>query len=202
MGKSKDLLTKVFGKKDAEEKESPSNQTDDNPEEGNRQDGSDTLTPPDPTQIHDLTVFGLARRFIVKFGGRVWFCTDSKRCLFYDGKRFSPNESIINGAVRETIEAVFDEAKLDTPLVDEHDVDVSAKDVRKFACRNSTPSAFPAVLKSAATYPEVQATEAEFDANPELLNCRNATVDLRTGESRGHDPKDKLIHMAGGGLSS
>lgn len=37
---------------------------------------------------------------------------------------------------------------------------------------------------------------SEFDADPWLLNVRNGTVDLRTGELREHNPNDLLMHQA------
>src|SRR5947208_2185493 len=36
----------------------------------------------------------------------------------------------------------------------------------------------------------------ELDQNPWLLNCANGTVDLKTGELRGHDPKDLITKLA------
>lgn len=35
-----------------------------------------------------------------------------------------------------------------------------------------------------------------LDRNPWLLNCRNGTVDLRTGELREHDPDDRITKLA------
>lgn len=37
-----------------------------------------------------------------------------------------------------------------------------------------------------------------FDAHPDLLNCRNCVVDLRTGEQLPHDPDLLLTHLTGG----
>src|SRR5262249_13569998 len=37
----------------------------------------------------------------------------------------------------------------------------------------------------------------DLDADPFLLNCRNGTLDLRTGELREHDPADLLTKMTG-----
>ena len=36
----------------------------------------------------------------------------------------------------------------------------------------------------------------EFDADKYLLNCKNGTLDLRSGEFRKHNPEDKLTKMA------
>ena len=37
----------------------------------------------------------------------------------------------------------------------------------------------------------------DFDADPYLFNCRNGTLDLRTGAFHAHDPKDLLSMMSG-----
>lgn len=38
----------------------------------------------------------------------------------------------------------------------------------------------------------------DFDAHPDLLNCENCVVDLRSGDQLPHDPDLLLTHMAGG----
>jgi P4 family phage/plasmid primase-like protien len=38
---------------------------------------------------------------------------------------------------------------------------------------------------------------AEFDAHPDLLNCRNGVVDLRTGQLQPHDPELLITKLAG-----
>lgn len=38
---------------------------------------------------------------------------------------------------------------------------------------------------------------AEFDAEPDLLNCKNGVVDLRTGQLREHDPALRMTKCAG-----
>lgn len=38
----------------------------------------------------------------------------------------------------------------------------------------------------------------EFDAHPDLMNCMNGIVDLRTGELRESDPSMLMTHLAGG----
>ena len=42
--------------------------------------------------------------------------------------------------------------------------------------------------------PLVEATAAEFDTDPNILNCPNGVVDLRTGELRSHSASDRFMH--------
>src|SRR5205823_3085467 len=52
-------------------------------------------------------------------------------------------------------------------------------------------------LTLAGTEPGIVATPDDLDADPFLLNCRNGTLDLRSGELRPHDPADLLTKMTG-----
>lgn len=40
----------------------------------------------------------------------------------------------------------------------------------------------------------VHVSPADFDAEPNLLNCKNGVVDLRTGELMAHDPSQRFMH--------
>lgn len=42
----------------------------------------------------------------------------------------------------------------------------------------------------------VYASPSSFDTNPDLLNCTNGVVDLRTGEMRTHSISDRFMHCA------
>ncbi|MET7720079.1 phage/plasmid primase, P4 family [Streptomyces mirabilis] len=43
----------------------------------------------------------------------------------------------------------------------------------------------------------IQAEDDELDADPDLLNCANCVVDLRTGERRDHDPALMMTRVTG-----
>ncbi len=50
-------------------------------------------------------------------------------------------------------------------------------------------------LTLASTEASIAVTPDDLDADPFLLNCRNGTLDLRTGELRAHDPADLLTKI-------
>src|SRR5512135_408992 len=50
-------------------------------------------------------------------------------------------------------------------------------------------------LTLAGTEPGVAVAPELLDADPWLLNCRNGTLDLRTGELRDHDPVDLITKV-------
>ena len=64
------------------------------------------------------------------------------------------------------------------------------------AKRAESSSGVKGALTLAATEPEIAITPDRLDAHPYLLNCRNAVVDLRTGELLEHDPALLLTKVA------
>lgn len=52
-------------------------------------------------------------------------------------------------------------------------------------------------LKAAATHKDFFSELSEWDANPELLNCRNGVLNLVTGELSEHSPKHLMRWQAG-----
>lgn len=63
-----------------------------------------------------------------------------------------------------------------------------------FAKRTSKHAACRAMINLAAS--DLAVSHESLDAAPWLLNCPNGTVDLRTGELRGHRPGDFLTKLA------
>ncbi|WP_231913841.1 DNA primase family protein [Rhodococcus sp. LB1] len=51
------------------------------------------------------------------------------------------------------------------------------------------------VLSIASKLPQLHRTVADLDADPNLLNTANGTVDLLTGEFRPHDPADRITKV-------
>jgi len=66
------------------------------------------------------------------------------------------------------------------------------------ARRGESSAGVSGALTLAGTEPEVVVTPDNLDADPYLLNCANGTLDLRTGELRGHDPADLITKLAWG----
>lgn len=58
-----------------------------------------------------------------------------------------------------------------------------------------TVSGIKAYLSLVATEPAICMTADRFDANPDLLNCINGTVNLRTGELMPHRREDYITQM-------
>jgi putative DNA primase/helicase len=63
------------------------------------------------------------------------------------------------------------------------------------ARRGESSSGVAGALTLASTEPEISVSPDDLDADPFLLNCANGTLDLRTGELRGHNPADLLTKI-------
>jgi putative DNA primase/helicase len=100
--------------------------------------------------------------------------------LAYDGRKWSPNaDSDLDRAVVEMLRKRVNAAS-----------DQGFDSVRKFCAQNSGRlDGCKRLLSSLVhTLPDV------IDAKPDLLNCPNGVIDLRTGELRPSSPDDLLTH--------
>ena len=66
------------------------------------------------------------------------------------------------------------------------------RSLQKFAGRLHTNAGIMASLELAKAMPELNMTGDQFDANPMLLNCKNGTIDLTTGNLRPHAREDYM----------
>ncbi|MFV0445448.1 MAG: phage/plasmid primase, P4 family [Planctomycetaceae bacterium] len=124
-----------------------------------------------------------ARRLAHWHRDDIRYCHAWKRWLAWDGCRFAPDE---DGAVVRLAKAVADRIWNDARQFDD-------RNALNFAARTASGSGINAMLKLAQS--DVPILPEEMDANRWLLNCRNGTVDLRTGELREHRREDSLTKV-------
>jgi P4 family phage/plasmid primase-like protien len=72
-------------------------------------------------------------------------------------------------------------------------LDAMIPEVAKWAQKSEQLHVVEAALRALKTLLDVPMTS--FDSSPWLLNCRNGTVDLRTGELKAHDPADRITRI-------
>ena len=60
----------------------------------------------------------------------------------------------------------------------------------KWAVQSGADARIAAMKRLARDQPGISVSQRELDVRPFLLNCKNGTLDLRTGELRRHDPAD------------
>jgi putative DNA primase/helicase len=79
---------------------------------------------------------------------------------------------------------------------DGSDDDSRREALRKHASRSQSAGKLKAMLQVAETEREVVIRPEQLDRDPHVLNCKNGTLDLMTGELRPHKREDLLTMLA------
>ncbi|MGM9617493.1 phage/plasmid primase, P4 family [Butyricicoccus sp.] len=155
-------------------------------------DGLSTLDQlkPDTNPRYRTGDIGNGALFADVFKNRALFGFENKRWYVYDGKRWikDPNSLAVMELCKQLADALMHYA---TSLPeDEHSKQYIAE-VTKWRSRSKRET----ILKDATSvYPVMM---DEFDSNPYLFNCKNGTLDLKTGEFHSHTPHDMITMLAG-----
>lgn len=132
---------------------------------------------------------GFGRLFADVFKDIARYVPDRKKWYVYDGSRWIPD--IESAKTIELCKALAD-------AIGHYTADLKDPEARNFwfdmSKKWNTRRNRDIYLKEAqSVYP---ISMREFDANKYLLNCKNGTLDLKTGEFKNHCPEDKLSKIA------
>jgi putative DNA primase/helicase len=135
------------------------------------------------------TDLGNAQRFAVAHAGRVRYVRERRMWLAWNEVRWRRDATgDADRAAKQTARQLLSEAA----AIDDDD---KRKRALKWAFDSQSEPKLRAMLKLAATEPEIALAAGDLDSEPWLLSCANGTIDLCTAELRAHDPAD-LITMA------
>lgn len=145
--------------------------------------------PPDelplPAGINDAE---MADAFGRSIEGRFLHCKELGGWLEWDGHRWE----------RNTTEAIYEEARRYVLDLCEHMLrTATGTDDLRQALRYRSKARIEAVVVLARRLPGIAATADEFDQHPDLLNCPNGVVDLRTGTLSAPNPDLRLTMSTG-----
>jgi putative DNA primase/helicase len=142
----------------------------------------------EPERIYELSDLGNAERFIDQHGRRVRWCPDRKMFLVWDGKRWCWDEAdeVVKLAQR-TARSIYREAEATTDAEKQ-------RAVAKFALASQNTNRINGMLAQAK--PHLAVRLGELDADRDLFNVQNGTLDLRTGERKDHDPTDLITKIS------
>jgi putative DNA primase/helicase len=131
---------------------------------------------------------GNAERFLDKYGDKVRWCPARKAWFLYDDTRWAPDErGHVVKLAHETARSIFQDAA--------HEEDgAKQKEIAKFAVLAQNKTRIDGMLSQAKPYLAVSMDE--LDRDPWDLNCKNGTLDLRSGDLRAHDPADLVTRLA------
>lgn len=161
-------------------------------------------------EVH-LTDVGNAARFAKQHRDKARYCATWKSWLIWCGSHWERDERHeVDLLAKETVRMIFREAGsrsstagkiLNTWKPGETDENkqladnmAGAKALAIHALKSEAGPRIAAMLRLAQS--ELSITPGQLDHDPFLFNCRNGTIDLRTGEFRPHRREDYLTRVA------
>lgn len=137
-----------------------------------------------------LTDLGNAERFVEQHGGIVQYCVELGKWLIYDQGRWQPDSNgMIYRLAHETVRLIKDEALQEGLSAGDK------MDILKHAKKSASKGRLNALLDIARWLSGVTVRQKNLDADPWLLNCRNGTLNLKTGELQTHNPAGLLSRI-------
>ncbi|HMJ14822.1 MAG TPA: phage/plasmid primase, P4 family, partial [Polyangiaceae bacterium] len=125
------------------------------------------------------TDLGNAERLVARFRDRIRYCHPRRRWLLWDETRWEWDETNqIVQLAKQTVRGIYREA---AAIQD----DAVRAAIGKHARGSEKASRVASMITLAQS--DLPVLLSDLDADPWLLNCRNGTLDLRTGVLRTHD---------------
>lgn len=138
---------------------------------------------------YSTTDNGSGRLFSDIVRGQARYVASRKSWFIYDGARWTPDEGDM--ATMEMRKAIGDAlTHYAFAIQDENE----RKQYLKYTLRWMTRNYRKTILDDAASVYNIGM--GEFDADVNLLNCKNGTLDLKTMQFRSHNPDDKITKIA------
>jgi P4 family phage/plasmid primase-like protien len=143
---------------------------------------ADAPVTPNPTDQ------GNALRLVARHGKDLRYVNKWGKWLVWDGKRWRPDDTgeVVRRA-KETVRAMFHEADDGGGRID--------KELAKHAMKSEARGSIEAMITLAKSEPGIPLTPDQLDRDPWLLNSKNGTINLRTGELRVHSRADLITKI-------
>jgi len=145
---------------------------------------------PQPAKIYNTTDMGNAERLEDRFGHLVRYCSKLGKdgtWLIWDGTRWQLDERLkIHKLAKEIVPVIYQEAQNAVLRSDKERFFKWALDTEALSTRNN-------MVKDAR--PSLAIAVDDLDRHAWLLNCRNGTLDLKTGQIKPHSQDDYLSKL-------
>jgi len=141
-------------------------------------------------QHHNLTDYGNAERLVQLYGPDILYNVDKKLWGIFNGKRWVWDRGNVKIAklAKKTARSVYHEAG-------DEDEDKTADLLAKHAKDSERSARLDSMIKLAESENGIVVDTEKMDTDPWLVNCRNVTVDMRTGDTKPHDRADHITEM-------
>lgn len=138
---------------------------------------------------YHLTDLGNAERLVARHGRDLRYCWPFGRWYVWDGTRWTPDDTAeVERRAKETVRSIYTDA---AQALNED----RRKNLAKHAMQSEAKERVTAMVALARSEPGIPVLPEQLDADPLLLNCRNGTIDLRTGTLLPHKREDLLTKV-------
>lgn len=132
------------------------------------------------------TDLGNAERLAARHGEDLRYCHPWAKWLVWDGRRWSiDNRAAARRRAKATVRAILAESA----TIEDDD---RRKEHVRWAIASENRARIEAMLALGSSEPDVPILTDEMDRDAWALNCRNGTLDLRTGRLRPHRREDLI----------
>ncbi len=138
--------------------------------------------------LANCTDMGNAIRLASLYGDDLKYCYQSKKWLIWTGTHWTwDDKGLIFQKAKDTVRSIYEEAA----GADDKD---ERRNLATWAMDSESAKSIRAMIKLAES--ELPITMRELDRNQWLLNVKNGTLDLKTGELKNHNRNDFITKMA------
>jgi P4 family phage/plasmid primase-like protien len=143
----------------------------------------------------NTTDLGNAERLVARHGADLRYCHPWQKWLVWDGCRWRVDGTAeVHRRARETARSIYAEAAA-IPGTDQA-AELRRKELGAWARRVEARDRLSALVDLARSDGGIAILPDQLDVDPWLLNCRNGTLDLRTGELLPHQRERLLTKLA------
>ena len=162
------------------------------PEDADRANGNGRGKPAADVRIFAASDIGNGERFAARNAGKVLYDHTARRWLKWDGMRWAQDTgSAVHARAKETARAIVGEIQA---LPNEAEKQREA--LHKHAVYSEKAYGIRSMLEMARSEPEISTEQEKLDLHPWLFNLQNGTLDLQSGEFRGHRPEDRITKVS------
>ena len=138
----------------------------------------------------NLTDLGNAKRLVRSFQHMLLHCSSRDTWYIFSGRRWKYDaDGAIHRHAKAAVAGIFADAAAETD-------NRRQQRLYKHALKSESARALAAMVRLAETEQDVATISDRLDRNPWLFNCKNGTLDLRTGALQMHDRTDFITKMS------
>jgi len=131
-----------------------------------------------------------AYRLLLEYGKSIRFNSVWKKWLVWNGTHWSLDDGfLIHDRGLQIVRGIYAELIKTSDYRDRFEIEKHAKQCESVRRRK-------ALIEAASWIPELNVKTDDLDTDPWLLNVKNGTIDLRSGEIKEHDPNDLITRCA------